>query len=166
MKNTTETLGIGSRAPEFELKAAISEEICRLSQWTARGAVVLEFLRGTWCHNCRKRLPELQKLESTLAQMGASLLCIAGEKRGGVWQPEEYLRSHKITLSFLLDEDRAVIKAYGVYHRIGIDAWNIAYPATIVVDRYGRVRYIHKGVSQDDRAPVEDVLRAVRKLVG
>ena len=29
----------------------------------------------------------------------------------------------------LIDETREVVKAYGVWHRIGLDAWNIARPA-------------------------------------
>jgi methyl-accepting chemotaxis protein len=164
MQNITETLGIGSRAPDFRLGAANSSLFQTLGEWTAKGPVVLEFLRGTWCHNCRKRLPELEMLQTTLWAEGANLVCIAAEKRDGIWKPEEYLREHRISFSFLLDEDRTVIKAYGLYHRVGIDAWNIAHPATLVIDRDSRVRYIYKGVSQSDRAPVGEVLKAVSKI--
>ncbi len=48
MKNLTETLGIGSRAPEFVLAAANREKEFSLATLRARGPVVLEFLRGTW----------------------------------------------------------------------------------------------------------------------
>jgi len=163
VQNTTETLGIGSRAPEFRLTPANGVRPETLSDWTAKGTVVLEFLRGTWCHNCRKRLPELQQFQNSLWQAGANLVCIAAEKRGGIWKPEQFLKDNPVTFSFLLDEDRAVIKAYGLFHRVGIDAWNIAHPATLVVDREGRVRYIYKGVSQSDRAPLGDVLKAAYK---
>jgi peroxiredoxin len=164
MQNSTETLGIGSRAPEFRLEAANGPEIHTLAEWTARGPVVLEFLRGPWCPNCRKRMQELEELKTTLWATRANLLCIAAEKRGGMWEPEKFLQSHRLSFPFLLDEDRAVIKAYGLFHRVGIDAWNIAHPATLVVDRAGRVRYIYKGASQSDRAPMEDVLKSLRKL--
>ena len=166
MKNTTETLGIGSRAPEFQLDLAAEDRQWKLSDWTPKGPVVLEFVRGTWCHSCRKRLPDLIKLERELWQLGANLACIAAEKRDGIWKPEEYLRSHRINVPFLLDEDRQVIKAYGLYHRVGIDAWNIAHPATIVIDPSGRVRYIYKGDSQGDGAPAEEILKAVKKITG
>lgn len=141
-------------------------EFHTLAEWTVKGAVVLEFLRGTWCHSCRKRLPELKKFETSLWQAGARLICIAAEKRDGIWKPEEYLRENPVSFPFLLDEDRSVIKAYGLYHRVGIDAWNIAHPATLVIDAESRVRYIYKGVSQTDRAPLEEVLKAVRKVTG
>lgn len=166
MKNTTETLGIGSRAPEVQLALAAEDRQWKLSDWTPKGPVVLEFVRGTWCHSCRKRLPDLLKLERELWQLGANLACIAAEKRDGIWKPEEYLRSHRINVPFLLDEDRQVIKAYGLYHRVGIDAWNIAHPATIVIDPSGRVRYIYKGDSQGDGAPTEEILKAVKKITG
>jgi methyl-accepting chemotaxis protein len=164
MQNTTETLGIGSLAPSFRLGAANSDKQHTLAEWTAKGPVVLEFLRGTWCHSCRKRMPELEKFQTVLWTAGANLVCIAAEKREGIWKPEEYLRENRISFPFLLDEDRAVIKAYGLFHRVGIDAWNIAHPATLVIDREGRVRYIYKGVGQADRSPTEDVLKAVQKL--
>jgi hypothetical protein len=48
MKNRTETLEIGSRAPDFSLGAANREEIFTLGGLLAQGALILEFLRGTW----------------------------------------------------------------------------------------------------------------------
>jgi peroxiredoxin len=48
MQNRTETLGIGSRAPDFSLTSANREGIFSLSSLRARGPVILEFLRGTW----------------------------------------------------------------------------------------------------------------------
>ena len=48
MQNRTETLGIGSRAPDFSLTAANCEGVFSLSSLRARRPVILEFLRGTW----------------------------------------------------------------------------------------------------------------------
>jgi len=48
MQNRTETLGIGSRAPDFSLAAANQQDKFSLSALIKRGAVILEFLRGTW----------------------------------------------------------------------------------------------------------------------
>lgn len=166
VNNSTETLGIGSRAPEFRLSAANGSDTHTLAQWLARGPVMLEFLRGTWCRNCRKRMAELQQQGPTIWSMGANLVCMAAEKRNGMWEPEKYLQENQLSFPFLLDEDRTVIKAYGLFHRVGVDAWNIAHPATLLVDPSGRVRYIYKGASQTDRAPMEEVLKALAKLTG
>ena len=104
--------------------------------------------------------PRKQEIE----QAGAQLVFIAAERRSGVWKPVEFLRKHPIGFPFLLDEDRSVTKAYGIYHRIGMDAINIAHPATIVVDREGTVRFIYRGQSQSDRIAVDAVVAVVRKI--
>jgi peroxiredoxin len=76
----------------------------------------------------------------------------------------EVLRSHRVSYPFLLDEDRAVTKAYGLYHQLGMDAIHIAHPATLVIDRYRKFEYIHRGDSQTDRAPFDQVMKAVKKV--
>jgi len=48
MQSRTETLEIGSRAPEFSLKAANREGVFTLGGFLEHGALLLEFLRGTW----------------------------------------------------------------------------------------------------------------------
>jgi len=48
MQNRTETLQVGSRAPEFSLPAANREGNFSLSGLLGRGPVIVEFLRGTW----------------------------------------------------------------------------------------------------------------------
>jgi hypothetical protein len=48
MKNRTDTLEVGSRAPDFSLGAANREGVFTLGGLLADGVVILEFLRGTW----------------------------------------------------------------------------------------------------------------------
>ena len=102
---------------------------------------------------------------------GAQLAFIAAEKRDGVWKPGKFLEKHPIASVFLLDEDRAVTKAYGLHHAFGADAINIAHPATFVIcrdgrddDRGGLVRYLYRGTNQLDRAPLDEVLGALLGL--
>lgn len=89
---------------------------------------------------------------------------VAAEKRNGVFKPAKFLEKHPVSFPFLLDEDRVVTKAYGLYHRLAMDALNIAHPATLVIDRERVIRYIYRGDNQHDRAPLADVLKAVREL--
>ena len=48
MRNRTETLEIGSRAPDFSLGAANREGTFTLGGLLEQGTLILEFLRGTW----------------------------------------------------------------------------------------------------------------------
>jgi peroxiredoxin len=46
--NTSDTLKVGDRAPDFSLSTANAPDTTSLSQLLAHGPAVLEFLRGTW----------------------------------------------------------------------------------------------------------------------
>jgi len=48
VQDRTETLEIGSHAPEFSLAAANRPGTFSLSDLLREGALMLEFLRGTW----------------------------------------------------------------------------------------------------------------------
>jgi peroxiredoxin len=109
-------------------------------------------------------MAQLELMKSEIESAGAQLAYIAAEKATGMWKPEKFLGSHPVSFPFLLDEDRTVTKAYGLYHRLGLDAINIAHPATLVVDRDRKVTYIYRGDSQSDRAPFVQVIDAVRNL--
>ncbi len=98
--------------------------------------------------------PQLEKLKT-------SVVFIAAEKRAGIFKPEEFLARHPISFPFLLDEDRAVTKSYGVYQRVGLDAINIARPATFIIDQSGKILYIYVGATQTDRAPINDLLEVL-----
>lgn len=111
-------------------------------------------------------MTQLESQKREIDATGARLVYIAAEKRGGVWKPETYLAKHPISFPFLLDEDRTVTKAYGLHHLIGVDALDIAHPATLVVDQGGAVRWIYRGENQHDRAPIEGVLKAVEQVRG
>jgi peroxiredoxin len=109
-------------------------------------------------------MAQLEPMKSEIEQAGAQLVYIAAEKSSGVWKPAKFLQSHPVSYPFLLDEDRTVTKAYGLYHRLGMDAIHIAHPATLVIDRDRKVGYIYRGANQTDRAPFNQVMEAVGKL--
>jgi peroxiredoxin len=110
-------------------------------------------------------MAQFEPMKNELERAGAQVAFIAAEKRDGMFKPVKFLEKHPVSFPFLLDEDRSVTKAYGLYHRIGKDAINIAHPAALVIDGSGTVRYIYRGDNQTDRAPMEKVMEAVRKLM-
>jgi peroxiredoxin len=48
MRNATDTLNVGQRAPEFTLEAANRDGSFSLAGLLAGGPLIVEFLRGTW----------------------------------------------------------------------------------------------------------------------
>jgi peroxiredoxin len=107
-------------------------------------------------------MAQLESAKAEFEKIGATIWYIAAEKRRGFFAPEEFFKKQPSSFPFLLDEDRAVTKSYGVYHRVGIDAWDIAHPSSFVVGSDGKVHYIYVGKTQLDRAPLEEVLNALR----
>jgi|SRR5450755_309792 len=109
-------------------------------------------------------MAQLEPMKTEIEQAEAQLVFIAAEKRDGMFKPAKFLEKHPVSFPFLLDENRTVTKSYGLYHWLATDAINIAHPATLVVDQAAMVRYIYRGDSQMDRAPMEAVMEAVRKI--
>jgi peroxiredoxin len=116
-------------------------------------------------------MTQFESRKPEIEATGADLAFIAAEKRDGMWKPGKFLTKHPITSLFLLDEDRTVTKAYGLHHALSTDAINIARPATLVIARDesdrgntggGLVRYIYRGDNQLDRAPLDEVLAALK----
>jgi len=109
-------------------------------------------------------MAQLEPMKPEIERAGGQVVFIAAEKRDGMFKPVKFLEKHPVSFPFLLDEDRTVTKAYGLYHRLGTDAINIAHPATLVIDGSGMVRYIYRGDEQTDRAPMEQVMEVIRKV--
>ncbi len=109
-------------------------------------------------------MAQFESRKQEIESAGAQVAFVAAEKRDGLRKPDKFLQKHPILFLFLLDEDRAVTKAYGLHHAFGTDAVNIAHPATFVIDRGGVVRYLYRGDNQNDRAPLDEVLKAAEQF--
>src|ERR1700756_936336 len=109
-------------------------------------------------------MAQVESMKDDIAKSASELAYIAAEKREGVFKPAKFLKKNPVSFPFLLDEDRTVTKTYGLYHRVGLDALNIAHPATLVIDQERTVHYIYRGENQLDRAPLDQVMAAVQKL--
>lgn len=104
-------------------------------------------------------MAQFEPLKQQFQDAGIKVAYIAAEKRTGIFKPERYFEKNPSSFPFLLDEDRSVTKAWGIYVRLAKDAFNIARPSTFIVDRSGTVRWIYLGENQLDRAPIETVLQ-------
>ena len=74
---------------------------------------------------------------------------------------QRYMADHPVPFDVLADETREVSKAYGVWHRIGLDALNIARPAVFLIDKDRSIRYSFIGQSQGEFPSRDEILRAI-----
>jgi len=64
----------------------------------------------------------------------------------------------------LSDADKKVITSYGILNAAEHDG--IAHPSIFIVDREGKIRFLHVGKDPQDRPPDETILEEVKKAAG
>ena len=75
-----------------------------------------------------------------------------------------YVEETGLPFNILVDDSRDVLQAYGVWHRIGLDAWNIARPALFLIDSYGKIHFSYIGDSQEEFPSPEEISAALDRL--
>lgn len=95
------------------------------------------------------------------ATLNATPLAIAGQ-----WPRElrGFAERNGITFPLLVDKDRNVIKSYGVYHWLSFEAYNIARPATFIIDKLGIVRYMYIGSHQFDMVDQTELIECLKSI--
>jgi peroxiredoxin len=72
-----------------------------------------------------------------------------------------YVEERGLPFFILIDEDRAVMKQYGVWQRLNYDAWNIARPAVFVIETSGVIRAVWVGETQAEFPGVDEIVRSI-----
>jgi peroxiredoxin len=136
-----------SSAPDFTLKSYTGENL-RLSEY--RGDVVLINFWASWCGPCRQEMPALSELHDKYHALGFTVLGVNVESDSG--KARKLLQELPVSFPVVFDDDSVVSKQYDV----------VAMPSTVLVDRDGNMRYLHKGY----KPGLEDVYQQqVRDLI-
>lgn len=72
-----------------------------------------------------------------------------------------YIEETGLPFNILIDESRDVLRQYGVWHRVGLDAWNIARPALFLIEPDGRITYSFVAERQHEFPSHEEILAAL-----
>ena len=70
----------------------------------------------------------------------------------------QFVDEHQVDYTVLVDDRRTTARTYGVWHRLGLDAINIARPALFVIERGGAIRSIYVAESQGEFPSHSDIL--------
>ena len=73
---------------------------------------------------------------------------------------KRYIEDTGLPFDVLIDDSRDVLRAYGVWHRIGLDAWNISRPAVFLIDPDGTIRGSWIGDHQREFPSAAEIIRA------
>jgi peroxiredoxin len=121
---------VGAAAPDFTLRA-LSGPNLRLQE--QRGQVVLVNFWATWCGPCRKELPHLDRIADKYKSSGLVMLGVNVDD--DVRNAAEVAAKLGVKFPVLLDTDKKVSRLYDLN----------SMPSTLLIDRSGRVRYVHRG---------------------
>ena len=115
---------VGDSAPEFFLSTPHGIEVV-LAACLLEGSVLLEFIRGTWDPDSRKRIDRLTRELPRFDATKTKVIAIACER---ATTAARYLEQHPSPVTLLLDEDRRVTRQYGVLQKFSLPVWNVARP--------------------------------------
>ena len=134
-------------APDFTLKSDSGKNL-KLSEH--RGEVVLINFWASWCGPCRQEMPLLSELHDKYKSLGFTVLGVNVEQDSS--DAKKLLKDMPGSVPVLFDNNSTVSKQYDV----------VAMPSTVLVDRNGKMRYLHKGYKPGE----EDIyLEMVRSLI-
>jgi len=121
---------IKGEAHDFTLKSNSGKNL-RLSDF--RGQVVLINFWATWCGPCRQEMPKLDELYKRYKRAGVAVWGVNVEDDSSL--AENFLKNNPVDFPVLYDVSSEVSELYDVD----------AMPTTVIVDRNGKMRHLHRG---------------------
>lgn len=137
----------GGPAPPFNLASRDGKEVS-LTQY--HGQVVMINFWASWCGPCRQEMPLLESIYKKYNKLGFTLLGVNVEPDSKA--AEEWLKATPVSFPILFDKDSKVSKLYDV----------AGMPSTVIIDRAGKVRVLHRGYKPGDE---NEYLDSIRTLV-
>lgn len=138
---------VQGKAPDFTLKSSSGKNL-KLSEH--RGEVVLLNFWASWCGPCRKEMPYLEQIQEKYSDYGFTVMGVNVEEDSS--KAKKMLKDIPVSFPILYDTTNSVSKAYKVS----------AMPTTVIIDRDGNMRYLHKGYKSGDEATYK---QWVKKLI-
>jgi peroxiredoxin len=131
-------------APDFSLTDS-DGNVVSLSDM--RGKVVLINFWATWCGPCRQEMPILEALYQRYESLGFTLLGVNVEENSS--DAVSFLKETPVTFPILYDPDNDVSRLFDV----------AAMPSTVIVDREGKMRFLHHGYQPGYENAYQDQIR-------
>jgi thiol-disulfide isomerase/thioredoxin len=133
-------------APPFSLASRSGGDVS-LTQY--KGQVVMLNFWASWCGPCRQEMPLLESIYRKYNRMGFVLLGVNVEPDSQA--ANEWLKQTPVSFPILYDKDSRVSKLYDV----------AGMPSTVIIDRGGKLRVLHRGYKPGDENEYLDSIRTL-----
>ncbi|HYL72040.1 MAG TPA: TlpA disulfide reductase family protein [Candidatus Dormibacteraeota bacterium] len=137
----------GGPAPGFSLDSRAGSQVS-LAQY--KGQVVMINFWASWCGPCRQEMPLLESIYKKYSKMGFTMIGVNVEPDSNA--ANEWLKQTPVSFPILYDKDSKVSKLYDVS----------GMPSTVIIDRSGKLRMLHRGYKPGDE---NEYLDSIRTLV-
>jgi thiol-disulfide isomerase/thioredoxin len=134
-------------APQFTLGAKGGSSLS-LAQY--KGQVVMLNFWASWCGPCRQEMPLLENIYKKYNKMGFTLIGVNVEPDSKA--ADDWLKQTPVSFPVIYDKDSQVSKLYDVS----------GMPSTVIIDRKGNIRVLHRGYKPGDE---NEYLDSIRTLV-
>jgi peroxiredoxin len=141
-------LSNGNSAPGFTLHARSGGT---LSLGQLKGQVVLINFWASWCGPCRQEMPLLEGIYKKYHKLGFTLVGVNVEPDAKA--ANAALEKTPVSFPILYDPESKVSQLYNV----------ASMPSTVIIDRHGKVRLLHRGYKPGDENEYMDSVRALVK---
>jgi len=168
----------GDKAPEFIGVDNSGKKLDLKDLLKDHKAVVLFFYRGQWCPYCNKQISRLQDSLQLLTTKGAYVVGVTPETGENI---NKTIGKTHASFSIIPDKGYTIMKAYGVNYVVGPEMYAklkgygvdleknngntdhvLPVPATYVIDRSGKIVYVHFDKDYTKRASVSAILDALK----
>jgi peroxiredoxin len=136
----------GAAAPQFSLAARGGQNVS-LAQY--KGQVVMINFWASWCGPCRQEMPLLESIYKKYNKLGFTMLGVNVEPDSNA--ANAWLKETPVSFPILYDTESKVSKLYDV----------AGMPTSVIIDRAGKVRLIHRSYRPGDENEYLDSIRSL-----
>ena len=106
-----------------------------------KGRVVVLNFWATWCEPCKKEMPDLSAIQNDYAPLGVQVIGAAGDEAADSAKVLKFIREFKVNFPVWVGATTDDMQRFGV---------GTVLPATVIVDREGKVVWREIGIIKPD----------------
>jgi peroxiredoxin len=170
------TFKVGAKSPSFELPDHTGKRVSS-AELLGKGRLVLQFIRGRWCPFCVGQMEAMSYIAAEIGAAGASLVAVSPQTEKQSFFMHD---QHKLAFPLLVDGGNQCARQFGLDYRVsdeqqglyrstfvnlphvnGDSSWELAIPATFVIDRDGTILFASANEDYMDRPEPLEILSVV-----